>query len=275
MPVEKDFLKIHNLIRQALAGEAGCVSDYFGDNARSRRYFDLSCYPCAIEAGLITGAAIIAMDTTLRKQSEQGLSEREERFRRLAEDAPDFLYRMTLPEGKYEYVSPGSLAFTGYTPDEFYRKPGLLYDLIHSSGKDAFGRHLELLIKGKTPPPAEFQIVHRNGEVRWGFMRTTLVRDAAGHPVAVEGVVTDITDRKNEQIALEETKERYRTIVESADAGIILVDAETHVIADANPRALEMIGAPREKVIGEVCHRFICPMEKGRCPGNGSGRAGG
>ena len=265
-PVEKDFLKIDNLIRQALAGKEGSVSDYFGDNTHSRRYFDLSCYPLSNEAGFITGAAVIAIDTTLRKQSEKGLSEREERFRRLAENAPDFLYRMTLPEGKYEYVSPESLAFTGYTPDEFSRKPGLLYELIHSSGKDAFGRQLELLIKGKTPPPEEFQIVHRNGEVRWGFMRTTLVRDAAGHPVAVEGVVTDITDRKNEYLALEETKERYRTIVESADAGIILVDAETHVIADANPRALEMIGAPREKVIGEVCHRFICPMEKGRCP---------
>jgi PAS domain S-box-containing protein len=266
VPVEKDFQKIHNLIRQALAGEEGSISDYFGDNAHSRRYFDLSCYPLCNDAGFINGAAVIAVDTTLRKQSEKGLSEREEQFRRLAEDAPDFLYRMTLPEGKYEYVSPESLAFTGYTPEEFFRKPGLLYELIHSSGKDAFGRQLELLIKGKTPPPAEFQIVHRNGDLRWGFMRTTLVRDGTGHPVAVEGVVTDITDRKNEQIALEETKERYRTIVESADAGIILVDAETHVIADANPRALEMIGAPREKVIGAVCHRFICPTETGSCP---------
>lgn len=266
VPVEKDFQKIYNLLRQALAGEDGSVSDYFGDNAHSRRFFDLSVYPVCNEAGFIMGAAVIAIDTTLQKQSEKGLSAREERFRRLAEDAPDFLYRMTLPEGTYEYVSPESLAFTGYTPEEFFQKPGLLYELIHLSGKDAFGRQLELLIKGKTPPPAEFRIVHRNGDVRWGFMRTTLVRDTAGRPVAVEGVITDITEWKKEQSALEESKERYQTIVESADAGIILVDAKTHSIADANPRALEMIDAPREKVIGAVCHRFICPTESGRCP---------
>lgn len=275
VPIEKDLQKLLHLIRQALAGEQVAFCDYFGDHARSRRHFDLSCYPVRNNSGLITGAAVIATDTTVRKKSERTLVEQEERFRRLAENAPDFLYRMTLPEGKYEYVSPGSLTLTGYTPEEFSKKPGLLYDLVHSSGKDAFGRHIELLIKGKTPPTAEFPIVHRNGDLRWGLMRTTLARDTAGRPIAVESFVTDITDWKKEQIALEETKERYRTIVESADAGIILVDAETQVISDANPRALEIIGAPREKVIGEVCHRFISPTEACRGPETYPGKRGG
>jgi PAS domain S-box-containing protein len=266
VPIEKDIRKLLRLIRQALAGEQGATSDYFGDNARSRRYFDLSCYPVRNDAGLITGAAVIATDTTVRKKSERTLVEQEERFRRLAEDAPDLLYRISIPEGRYEYVSPSSLAFTGYLPEEFSQKPGLLYELVHPSGKDAFGRQQEILMKGKTPPAAEFQIVHRNGNVRWWFLRTQVVRDAAGHPIAAESFVSDITDRKKEQIALEETNERFRTIVDSADAGIVLVDAETHIIADANPRALEMIGAPRETVIGAVCHRFICPTEAGGCP---------
>jgi PAS domain S-box-containing protein len=266
VPLEKDFEKMHNLIRQALAGKESVINDYFGDNARSRRYFNLSCYPVCNDTGFITGAAVTAIDTTLQKQNEKGLNEREMHFRKLVEDAPDFLYRMSLPEGRYEYVSPASLSFTGYPPEEFYKKPGLLYELIHSSGKDAFGRQLELLINGKTPPAAEFRIVHKNGDIRWSLLRTTLVRDTAGHPIAVEGIVTDITDWKKEQAALEETKEKFRTIVESADTGIILVDAETHVIADANPRALEMIGASREDVIGSVCHRFICPAEAGKCP---------
>jgi PAS domain S-box-containing protein len=266
VPNAKDFLTIHTLIRQALEGKEGTISDYFGDKTRSRRYFDILCYPVCNDAGFIMGAALIAIDTTLQKQSEKELSEREVHFRRLAEDAPDLLYRMSLPEGRYEYISPASLALTGYPPEEFFKKPGLLYELVHSSGKDAFGRYLDLLTKGKTPPASEFQIVHKNGDLRWLLFRTTLVRNAAGHPVAAEGIVTDITDRKKEQIALEETSERFRTIVESADAGIVLIDAETHVIADANPRALGMIGAPREEVIGSFCHRFICPAEAGRCP---------
>jgi len=271
VPIEKDIRKIHRLIQKALEGEQGTLSDYFGDNARSRRYFDLSYYPIRNEAGIIAGAAFVATDTTLRKQSERHLSEQEERFRRLAENAPDLLYRMSLPEGRYEYISPSSLTFTGYPPEEFYQKPGLLYDLIHPSGKDAFGRQLELLIKGKPAPAAEFQIVGRNGDTRWGFFRTTLVRDAAGHPVAVEGIVTDITDRKKEQIALEETKDRYRMIVQSAATGIVLVDAQTQVIADANPRALAMIGASSTEVIGSACTRFFRQEVVGREPETDTG----
>jgi len=236
LPVEKDFLTIHTLIRQALEGKEGTISDCFGDYTRGRRNFDILCYPVCNDAGFIMGAALIAIDTTLQKQSEKETSEREAQFRRLAEDAPDLLYRMSLPEGRYEYISPASLALTGYHPEEFIKKPGLLYERVHSSGKDAFGRYLDLLMKGKTPPAEEFPLVHKNADLRWLLFRTTLVRDAAGHPVAAEGIVTDITDRKKEQIALEETTERFRTIVESADAGIVLVDAETHVIADANPR---------------------------------------
>ncbi|OPX61749.1 MULTISPECIES: PAS domain S-box protein [unclassified Methanoregula] len=264
--VERDYQNIHELVRQAFAGDEGSVSDFFGDNAHNRRFIDISAYPICNETGCITGAAIIALDSTARKQHEMELIEREERFRRLAADAPDFLYRMSLPEGKYEFVSPEAHAFTGYTPEEFARKPGLLYELIHSSDKDAFGRQLELLIQGRAPPPAEFRIVHRNGTVRWGYFRTALVRDTENKPVAAEGFVTDITRLKTELAETQMTKDRFQAIVESADAGILVVDATTHIISDANPRAREMIGAPRENIIGAVCHNFICPAENGRTP---------
>ncbi|MCD4651682.1 MAG: response regulator, partial [Candidatus Cloacimonetes bacterium] len=37
-------------------------------------------------------------------------------------------------------------------------------------------------------------------------------------------------------------------------------------IVDANPAAIKMIGAPKEKIIGHVCHKYICPAERGKCP---------
>jgi len=42
-------------------------------------------------------------------------------------------------------------------------------------------------------------------------------------------------------------------------AGIVCIDAETHTIVDANPAAIEMIGAAKEQIIGHVCHKYICP----------------
>jgi PAS domain S-box-containing protein len=44
------------------------------------------------------------------------------------------------------------------------------------------------------------------------------------------------------------------------------VDAETCTIVEANPAALNLIGAARERVIGQVCHTYLCPTEVDRCP---------
>lgn len=48
--------------------------------------------------------------------------------------------------------------------------------------------------------------------------------------------------------------------------GVFIVDANTHIIVDANPLAIQMVGLPREQVIGRLCHKFICPAEQDRCP---------
>ena len=65
---------------------------------------------------------------------------------------------------------------------------------------------------------------------------------------------------------LRETEERLKTVLDSVQAGIVTIDIETHVIVDANPYAVELIGAPREEIVGAVCHRHICPAEHGKCP---------
>lgn len=65
---------------------------------------------------------------------------------------------------------------------------------------------------------------------------------------------------------LEESQDRMATIFATVQVGLLIVDAQTHVIVDANPKALEIIGHPRDKVIGSICHNFVCPAEIGQCP---------
>ena len=65
---------------------------------------------------------------------------------------------------------------------------------------------------------------------------------------------------------IRENEERFRTIIKSMLFGIVIIDAETHKIIEANPKALEMIGGTSESVIGSLCHSFICPAELGKCP---------
>ena len=76
-------------------------------------------------------------------------------------------------------------------------------------------------------------------------------------PLPVTGQIAD---------ALLAGKPRLRLILDSLHIGIVIIDAETHEILTANPRALALLGAPADAVLGRVCHQFICPAEHGKCP---------
>ncbi|GFO64548.1 PAS domain S-box protein [Geomonas paludis] len=65
---------------------------------------------------------------------------------------------------------------------------------------------------------------------------------------------------------LEESRKRLSAVFDTVQVGIVIIDAETHTIVDANPKALEMIGDGKEAVVGSVCHCFICPEQSGHCP---------
>ena len=72
--------------------------------------------------------------------------------------------------------------------------------------------------------------------------------------------------RRSLEEELEERERRLRTILNAAQVGIILIDAETHRIIQANPMALALFRESEQEVTGAVCHTFICPAEEGKCP---------
>jgi PAS domain S-box-containing protein len=77
-----------------------------------------------------------------------------------------------------------------------------------------------------------------------------------------EGVV----EEKDAEKELHESEEWFRAIYDEQQNGIIIIDPKNHVIVNANPAALEMIGSGKEQVVGRVCHTFIYPAEEGKCP---------
>jgi PAS domain S-box-containing protein len=85
---------------------------------------------------------------------------------------------------------------TGYTPQEIYQSSQFIAQVIHPDWKSYFAEAWQNLIHGEVPPYYEYQILHKSGEMRWLNERNVLIRDGNGNPVAMEGIVTDITDRK-------------------------------------------------------------------------------
>lgn len=69
-----------------------------------------------------------------------------------------------------------------------------------------------------------------------------------------------------QQIAKLEQAENIKTIMDSIQSGVLVIDAQTHCITHANRVAVEMVGLPEERIVGSVCKKFICPSEEGKCP---------
>ena len=65
---------------------------------------------------------------------------------------------------------------------------------------------------------------------------------------------------------LSDNEEYLKTIFNFVQTGLIVINADTHMILDANPRAIEMLGVDRSTIIGNICHTYICPQQKGKCP---------
>ncbi|MFA4859934.1 ATP-binding protein [Methanoregula sp.] len=84
--------------------------------------------------------------------------------------------------------------------------------------------------------------------------------------VAVSVAAFTASMQKEAYRALRENEEYLNTIMQSIQAGVLIIDAETHIITDANPKALSLIGAKKEDVAGKTCHAFVCPAETGNCP---------
>ena len=65
---------------------------------------------------------------------------------------------------------------------------------------------------------------------------------------------------------LEEKEAYLKTIIDSVQTGVLIIDAETRMILDANAVACALLGELKEDMVGAVCHQYLCPGEAGLCP---------
>ena len=186
-----------------------------------------------------------------RLEAKESLQESEERFRRLAENAPDMIYRMSLPDGAYEYVSPAAERITGYPPEFFLERPLLIRELLHPDFHEFFRKQWERLLAGEAPPTYELAILDREGRTRWLNQRHVLLTDAEGRPTAIEGVVTDVTDRRQAQQEMERSNQDFQHLYESMAQGVVY-QAPDGRITQANPAAERILGLTLEQMRGRT-----------------------
>lgn len=143
-------------------------------------------------------------------------------------------------EGLILEVNPAYEKMTGYTQEEVI---GKLVPFIEGGEEDIKQLIQEVLEKGKI---SGFKVVQekKNGEIFYGNISFTLIRDNKGNPERIVGINRDITEQEKDERALKESEERYRTLVEFCPDAIF-VHSEGKIVF-ANKAGYELVGARHE-----------------------------
>lgn len=141
----------------------------------------------------VRGVVINSRDVSARKEAEARLAEAERRFRILAEHLPAATYIEPLAGSRVApYNSPRHVDITGYPPETSWD------EIIHPDDRERRLAEIERveLAQGARPYNIDYRIVRADGAVRWVHNEAILVRDDDGMPLYWQGIVTDITERK-------------------------------------------------------------------------------
>lgn len=137
-----------------------------------------------------------------KTRTEVAIAER--LYRIIAENATDVIFYYTLkPQPAFTYISPSIESLTGYTSDDFYNNPRFYFELVPSE----FFDDIKSIFQGTSHygHDTTFLLLHKNGSTLWGeFNSTVLYEDQ--EPMAVEGIIRDVTRMKNAENQLRSSK---------------------------------------------------------------------
>ena len=153
-----------------------------------------------------------------REQAEQQLRRAEEQFRSLVERIPAITYTAEFGEtAPWLYVSPQIEDILGFTPEEWMVRPNLWSRQLHPDDRGRVMADEERSHDTGEPMLSEYRLFARDGHVVWVRDESVVVQGAAGGAM-LQGVIFDITQRKQAEEQLREAEARYRTLVEQIPA---------------------------------------------------------
>lgn len=189
-------------------------------------------------------------DITERHRAVDALRESEEKFKNLSEQSPNMIFINRV--GRIIYVNDVCEQTMGYSRQEFYA-PDFDFRRLHTPESESvvrasFAGHLV----GREGPPFEISLVTKDGRRIEAVLTTKLIDFE--NDKAILGILTDITEQKRSQKALQQGEERFRQLVENMSSGVVVYEARDDgrdfIIKDFNQAAERIEGVARQDVLG-------------------------
>jgi PAS domain S-box-containing protein len=177
------------------------------------------------------------------------LSESEERYRMIVDTALEGIITIDL-QGTIVLANGRMAEMLGRTREEILGRSILSF--VHEDEVKDHEKHLSMKQRGKASH-YERRFRKKDGSVIWTSATATPLFNEEGTVRGSSGLYTDITERKRTEEALSRSEELMRSVLDSVDEELIMVDRDFHILL-ANRVYCNQVKASLESVIGEHCY---------------------
>ena len=205
-------------------------------------------------AGRPTRFVGTVQDITERKRAEEALKESEERYRTAIENSND---GVTIhKEGLHLFVNKKFLELFGYhSPEEVIGKHLIL--TVHPDDRDRVMEIIRKREKGEDVPSRdEFKGIRKDGEIIYIEVSATKITYLG--EVAILAYFRDITKRKQAEVALRESEDRYRDLVDNSQYLICTHDLQGRFLS-VNPAVADLLGYDRSTILNMDVRDILVP----------------
>lgn len=194
---------------------------------------------------LINELSAVREENRVLTEEVQRLESSEEKFRSLVENIPDVTWT-TDCEGNTVFISPNIKKVYGYTPEEIAKAGDSLWlGRIHPDDLDSVKKSYGLLFEKSRKFDIEYRIQKKDGQWIWLHDKAINVYEKKGVMYA-DGIFTDVTRRKQIEVELKQSEDKFRSLFESSNDAIVLLDENGFF--DCNDATLKVFGFKSREV---------------------------
>jgi diguanylate cyclase (GGDEF)-like protein/PAS domain S-box-containing protein len=227
-------------------------SDLFEKEYRRR---DGSIIPVELRTYLIRdgqgtpeGMTVFVRDIAARRRVEEALRESEQKYRELVTNVPAMVFK-GYADWSVDFFDDKIEELIGYPRDDFISRKLKWSELIWAEDLAGAKAIFKQALKTDKSYMREYRIKGKLGTIHWIRERGQIICQADGMINYISGVFSDITSEHEIELALKKSEEKYRLVFENAPVGIVQFD-KRGVVTDCNEKFVEIIGAPKEQVMG-------------------------
>ncbi len=194
-----------------------------------------------------------------RLLAQVAIQESENKYRTLVDNLNMGIYRSSgNPQGRFIQANPALAKMFGYDSVD---------DIMQISVSDLYQApeerklFVETLSRSGSVTSKELRLKKKNGQLIWTSVTARAHFDAAGNIDWTDGVIEDITERKQSEEDLREKEKIFRLLFEKSGDGNLLID--NGVFTDCNDAALRMLGCPEK---GQLLRRRLSEISPEKQP---------